>query len=204
MTTSYFFRHGQAGQRDDYDRLSDTGREQARLLGQHLRREALRFDLAIVGGLRRQRETAEIVLEQLRSGGLEPARIDSDARWNEFDLDEVYAGIAPQIAAEDPEFRAAYEEVERLIRAGDGHIHRQWTPSDTRVVKSWIEGRYQFHGESWTQFVTACSVPASRSPNCRPALASPYSPPPHLSPSSSPMRSTATIRSMSCASPARL
>lgn len=154
MTTTYLFRHGQAGQRDDYDRLSETGRVQARLLGEHLVREGLRFDLAVCGELRRQRETAEIVLDALSGGGLAPVEVAGDARWNEFDLDEVYAGIAPQIAAEDEAFRAAYAEIERRIREGDGHIHRQWTPADTQVVKAWIEGRYEYPGESWEQFVS--------------------------------------------------
>lgn len=153
MSTTYFFRHGQAGQRDDYDRLSETGREQARLLGEHLRREGLKFDRVVVGGLRRQRETAEIVLAELRAVGLEPGRVESDERWNEFDLDVVYAGIAPRMAAEDPAFKAAYEEIGRRIREGDGHIHRQWTPADTQVVKAWIEGRYEMEGESWVEFV---------------------------------------------------
>lgn len=153
MSTSYLFRHGQAGQRDDYDRLSETGRAQARLLGEHLRREGLKFDRAVVGRLRRQQETAEIVLAELRAGGLEPARIESDERWNEFDLDVVYAGIAPQLAAEDAAFRAGYAELERRIREGDGQIHRQWTAADTQVVEAWIEGRYVIDGESWAAFV---------------------------------------------------
>jgi len=152
VSTIYFIRHGQAGQRDDYDRLSDLGGQQARLLGEHLCQEGLRFDAAIVGGLRRQEETADIVLGALKAAGLEPPRIESDVRWNEFDLDEVYAGIAPRIAADDEEFRASYDEIKRLISAGDGHIHRNWTPADTRVVKEWIVGRYEFEGESWARF----------------------------------------------------
>lgn len=153
MSTTYFFRHGQAGQRDDYDRLSETGREQARLLGAHLARERMTFDRVVVGGLRRQRETAEIVLAELRGAGLEPGRVESDERWNEFDLDVVYAGIAPQMAAEDAVFKAGYEEIERRMREGDGKIHREWTHADTMVVKAWIEGRYEIDGESWAQFV---------------------------------------------------
>jgi broad specificity phosphatase PhoE len=144
----YFFRHGQAGSRDDYDRLSELGHEQATLLGAHVAREGWRFDRVLCGGLRRQQETAAAVIRQ--------ANLDApvlDTRWNEFDLDEVFAGIAPQMAADDPEFRAEFEEIERLVRSGDGAIHRQWRPADTKVVKAWIEGRYAYDGESWLQFV---------------------------------------------------
>ncbi|HEY3441465.1 MAG TPA: histidine phosphatase family protein [Paludibaculum sp.] len=148
MSTVYFFRHGQAGSRDDYDRLSELGHEQATLLGAHVAREGWRFDRVLCGGLRRQQETAAAVIRQ--------ANLDApvlDTRWNEFDLDEVFAGIAPQMAADDPEFRAEFEEIERLVRSGDGAIHRQWRPADTKVVKAWIEGRYAYDGESWLQFV---------------------------------------------------
>ena len=148
MSTVYFFRHGQAGSRDDYDRLSEIGHEQAALLGAHVAREGWQFDRVLCGGLRRQQETATAVVSR---AALHPPQLDT--RWNEFDLDDVFAGIAPQMAADDDQFRIEYEEIERLIRDGDGAIHRQWRPADTKVVKAWIEGRYTFAGESWLQFV---------------------------------------------------
>lgn len=148
MSTVYFFRHGQAGSRDDYDRLSELGREQAALLGAHVAREGWQFDRVLCGGLRRQQETAEAVV----SGAALP-QPGLDTRWNEFDLDEVFAGIAPQIAAADAQFRTEYEEIERLIRDGDGAVHREWLPADSQVVKAWIDGSYSFDGESWVQFV---------------------------------------------------
>lgn len=148
MSTVYFFRHGQAGSRDDYDRLSELGHEQATLLGAHVAREGWQFDRVLCGGLRRQQETAAAVVREATL-----AAPVLDTRWNEFDLDEVFAGIAPQMAADDPEFRAEFEEIERLIQGGDGAIHRQWRPADTKVVKAWIEGRYTYNGESWLQFV---------------------------------------------------
>ncbi|MBI5282028.1 MAG: histidine phosphatase family protein [Candidatus Solibacter usitatus] len=153
MSTIYFFRHGQAGQRDDYDRLSELGREQARLLGEHVAGVGERFDLALIGGLRRQAETAELALERMHAAGLGPPEARVDRRWSEFDLDAVYAEIAPPMAAEDEEFRLEYEEVRHLVRCGDGQIHRRWTPADSKVVKAWIAGRYEMSGESWREFV---------------------------------------------------
>ncbi|MBI5083294.1 MAG: histidine phosphatase family protein [Acidobacteria bacterium] len=152
MSTIYFFRHGQAGQRDDYDRLSELGREQARLLGEHVAGWGERFHLALTGGLRRQAETAEVALERLAASGLAPAETRVDPRWSEFDLDAVYNEIAPRMAAEDEEFRLEHEEVRRLVRAGDGHIHRRWTAADSKVVKAWIAGRYEIKAESWQEF----------------------------------------------------
>lgn len=154
MSTVTLFRHGQAGLRDDYDRLSELGHEQARLLGEYVCQQRMRFDRVIVGGLRRQRETAEAVLAALDRAGLRPDSVEQDAGWNEFDLDAVNEGVAPQLAAEDPEFAVEFEEIQRLVRSGDGPIHRSWTAADTKVVTAWVEGRYAIEGESWKQFVS--------------------------------------------------
>lgn len=150
MPTLYLIRHGQAGLRDDYDRLSPLGREQARRLGDYLLREGIVFDHVLCGGLRRQKETAAIVAGALSAGG---AAVEEDPRWSEFDLDAVYTDLAPRIAAEDPVFRQQYEELLERMRSGEDGIHRQWTPADTRVVRAWVENRYPFAGESWSAFL---------------------------------------------------
>lgn len=153
MSTIYLFRHGQAGLRDDYDRLSELGLEQARRLGAWICAEGLRFDEVHIGGLRRQRETAQAVLDVLEPAGLAPGTVRHDAEWNEFDLDVVYAGIAPQIAAENIDFRQEYEAQQKLVAGGDGAIHRIWTKADSTVMRAWIEAAYPCPGESWAGFV---------------------------------------------------
>lgn len=153
MSTLYLIRHGQAGLRDDYDRLSPLGREQARRLAQWFLQEGIAFERLLAGGLRRQQETAAIVAEAMAASGSAPPEVETDPRWSEFDLDQVYAGIAPQIAAGDAAFRAQYEELLARVRSGEDGIHRQWTAADTAVVRAWIEGRYPFEGESWPAFL---------------------------------------------------
>ena len=153
MSLLYLIRHGQAGTRDRYDRLSDLGRRQSLLLGEYLARESARFDHVWTGALARQRETAEDVLGVLAEAGLAQPEPVIDARWNEFDLDAVYAGIAPQLAADDAEFRAYYETLQQALAVGRAEVHRQWTPADSAVVKAWIHQRYRFIGESWDDFV---------------------------------------------------
>lgn len=149
----YLIRHGQAGPRDRYDCLSELGRLQARLLGAWLAREGVRFDSVWSGALARQTETAELVLGALAEAGSPQPEPVLDARWNEFDLDAVYAAIAPQMAAADPAFRRHYESLQQALAAGQGEIHRHWTPADTSVVRAWIHGQYRFTGESWAAFV---------------------------------------------------
>jgi len=149
----YLIRHGQAGTRDEYDRLSSLGQAQARALGVWLAREGVRFDAIWSGGLRRQQETAAVVLGAMAEAGLPQPAPRKDSRWNEFDLDAVYASVAPRMAAEDPVFRSHFQALRQAIASGDAGIHRHWTPADTAVVQAWVAGRYASDGESWPEFV---------------------------------------------------
>jgi len=149
----YLIRHGQAGTRDEYDRLSSLGETQARALGVWLARQGIGFDAVWSGGLRRQQETAALVLGTMADAGSPQPQPRRDQRWNEFDLDAVYASVAPQMAAQDPAFRDRFEALQQAINSGDAKIHRTWTPTDTAVVRTWVAGRYPYEGESWNDFV---------------------------------------------------
>ena len=62
MGSIYVVRHGQAAfGTDDYDRLTEVGFAQARLLGAHFRARRIRFDAIFTGTLRRQIETAQLL-----------------------------------------------------------------------------------------------------------------------------------------------
>ncbi len=64
MGTIHLVRHGQAAfGTEHYDRLTDLGGEQARLLGAYFARRQIRFDAVFTGTLRRQTETAQGILE---------------------------------------------------------------------------------------------------------------------------------------------
>lgn len=149
----YFIRHGQAGSRQEYDRLSDVGREQANRLGTWFARQRIRFDQAWSGRLNRQRETAEIVRESIRLKGLEFPEIVAHACWDEFDLDAVYSALGPRIASHDEEFRRQFDELQKKATDAASAVHRTWTHCDTTVVRAWIDGGYEFAGESFPAFV---------------------------------------------------
>jgi broad specificity phosphatase PhoE len=148
LSAIYLVRHGQAGLRDDYDTLSDLGRDQVRRLGEHLAQQGLRFAAFFSGGLKRQQQTAAVLQEGLT--GAPPLIVDS--RWSEFDLTDVYRGIAPQMAASDADFRREYEALQAASADPKALIHRQWTRTDVEVVRAWVQGRFQYDGESWQQF----------------------------------------------------
>lgn len=82
MPTIYLIRHGKASpEAADYDQLSPTGYEQARLLGAELKRRELNLGPVVSGSLLRQRQTAATALAEAGID-VEPA---VDERWNEYD-----------------------------------------------------------------------------------------------------------------------
>jgi broad specificity phosphatase PhoE len=88
VTAVYLLRHGQASfGGPDYDVLSATGKQQAVVLGEELRRRELAVHAVWSGTLRRQLQTASACLAE---AGIElPVR--EDARWNEYD----HLGLVP-------------------------------------------------------------------------------------------------------------
>lgn len=138
-------RHGQAGTREHYDSLSELGRTQARLLGEHFRAQGIHFAAAYSGALARQRATAEEVLPD--------AEITVDPGWDEFDLSNVYREFAPLLIQDDEQFRIEYEEMQQAIARKEAAVHRKWNDCDKKCVRAWVEGRYPYSGESWAAFV---------------------------------------------------
>jgi broad specificity phosphatase PhoE len=149
MSVLYLVRHGQAGTRENYDSLSDLGRAQARLLGEYFRIQGIRFAAAYSGSLARQQATASEVLPD--------AQIIADPGWDEFDLSNVYRELAPRLIEDDDQFRVEYEEMQRDIAHSQGAhhapVHRKWNDCDKKCVRAWVEGRYEYSGESWNAFV---------------------------------------------------
>lgn len=163
MSTVYLVRHGQAGTRDAYDSLSELGKQQARLLGEHFVSQGIRFVSTYVGALLRQQQTAEQIGAAYGTADVPLPSVTVDPGWDEFDLGRVYREIAPHLAAGDSEFRREYEEMREQVRISEGahgaSIHRKWLPCDTKVVEAWLSGRYPYSGETWDQFrerVAAC------------------------------------------------
>lgn len=111
-------RHGQASfGAADYDVLSDTGREQARLLGSYLAERGVSPDRVFHGELRRQQHTAE----EMAAGGGWTAPRETDPDWDEFDHLAVMSALAPGISdlSDRREFQRVYELA--LARWTSGH-----------------------------------------------------------------------------------
>jgi len=158
VSVLFLVRHGQGGTREHYDSLSDLGREQARLLGEYFAAQHIRFDAVYAGALSRQRLTAE--------GALPGADVIVDPGWNEFDLAQVYSEYAPHLAAADADFRREYDEMQRALVASRGAhhapVHRKWNDCDRKIVRAWVESRYEYSGESWPVFVARIHAALAR------------------------------------------
>jgi len=169
LSNVYLVRHGQAGTRDAYDSLSDLGKRQARMSGEHFVSQGIEFAAAYAGGLIRQRQTAAEIGAAYAGAGVRFPTVSVDPGWDEFDLARVYREIAPRLAAENSEFRREYEEMREQVRISQGahgaKIHRRWLPCDTKVVEAWVSGRFLYGGETWDQFRERVAAFRSKMPD---------------------------------------
>ncbi|WP_346618667.1 histidine phosphatase family protein [Blastococcus montanus] len=111
-------RHGQASfGSDDYDVLSDLGREQATCVGEELRRRELRDPLIVSGTLRRQRDTAALLAEAA-GWAVAPG---TDARLDEYD----HVELLKRYPADDSGAPVGDSGSRRVQRLLDGAL-RSW------------------------------------------------------------------------------
>lgn len=95
MGAIYLIRHGQASfGTGDYDKLSDVGHVQARVLGESLKTRVPQVDHVYCGGMRRHRETAQACLTAMGQN----AQWQDDAGWAEYDHVAILAAYQPRWA----------------------------------------------------------------------------------------------------------
>ena len=152
MSAVYLFRHAQAGPRQAYDTLSELGRTQAQLLGEHLAAEKTQFAAVYCGALERQKLTAAAVQQAYAEAQVEFPEIVEDPLWNEFDMTEVYKQLAPHLCRDDRRFEAEYEKLLGALGDENHELQRNHSYCDVAVVNAWAEGRYPYEGESWKEF----------------------------------------------------
>ena len=135
MGNIYVVRHGQAAfGTDHYDRLTEIGFKQGRLLGTHLGARKLKFDAIFTGSMRRQAETAQAIVEGHAEMGTDYVQ-ERFTALNEYDPEAIlkaHSGALPErtegAARRDP---AVLREHFRLLREG---------------LLAWAEGRSQPEG----------------------------------------------------------
>ncbi|SMY02162.1 histidine phosphatase family protein [Brevibacterium aurantiacum] len=138
MSVLYLVRHGQASfGTDDYDRLSDLGKEQSRAVGEQFDRLGVSPSRLIHGDMLRQRQTAEGIAIGLGS------EIESsiDSGWNEFNASNLLAALPdhdPRATKDSRIFQRVLEEAVARWAAGDndGDYEEAFSTFTTRVDRA--------------------------------------------------------------------
>jgi broad specificity phosphatase PhoE len=107
MATLYLIRHGQASfGAANYDKLSELGCRQARVVGECFRDTGIHFDAVYSGDLSRQRETARLAIAS------QPLEVSHkiDSRLNEIQNEEQLEYLIPEVIKSDPAVAALVEK----------------------------------------------------------------------------------------------
>ena len=152
MGQIYLVRHGQASFGSaDYDRLSDVGVQQARLLGEWYAERRQGFSRVITGGMNRHRQTAVACLGALPRNLRKEGDWETDAGFAEYDHDQIITRHRPEFAdvgalqrflaeSEKPReaFQANFEAAMARWMGGeyDADYDEAWPSFRTRVVSA--------------------------------------------------------------------
>ncbi len=105
MSTIYLIRHGQASfGTENYDKLSEIGIEQSRILAEHFVDRGIFFDTIYTGTMVRQLETATELINLLKERNLTAPQVKQLDGFNEYDPQDVLSGLIPIMIKEDPAF----------------------------------------------------------------------------------------------------
>jgi len=141
MATIFLIRHGQAQfGMEEYDALSPTGIEQAKILGKSFSERKIVPTKIISGAMKRHQQTMDYCLEQMHIENAEKILNDD---WNEFDHRDIIAKYEPR-----------YKDIEELKK--DIFLDKSPKEKITEVlvgaVTRWTSGQYNDYNESWTSF----------------------------------------------------
>ena len=136
MARLFLVRHGQASfGSDNYDRLSEQGRQQSLWLGEYFSKRGLVFSRVVSGTLHRQQDTARYILEGMRVGDTS-LTMTQDSRWNEYSGEAIYR---------------AYTKGQVPTMMQNQSPHQYWQIFRD-AMRNWSEGSLKDVPESWMDF----------------------------------------------------
>nr|NJM03296.1 histidine phosphatase family protein [Desulfobacula sp.] len=146
MGEFFFFRHGQGSfGTDNYDRLSERGVQQAKILGQHLAACHIHFDAVYSGSLERQKDTARRVKEVYLEKDLFFPELLVDESWNEMDSNQVWETQIKMMIQDEP---GLLDEIK--MDPGD---KKAFQKVFSRVMDRWVSGDFDGPGDiTWKGF----------------------------------------------------
>lgn len=152
MSDLVLVRHGKADAfGENYDRLTDIGREQSRQLADFWLRQKTTFDEVYSGPLVRQIDTAREVGDRIRAAGMpwpEPMIIEE---LHEYDGHGIVNRFGPQLAETDEGIRKLIDADRQSVSAKDKH--RTFQHLFEALVMRWVAGELSAPDmEGWADF----------------------------------------------------
>jgi len=152
MSTLHLVRHGQASFfSDNYDELSDIGRQQSRRLAEYWTSRGVAFDRVFCGPRVRQIDTVNEIRDVYASAGRSLPEIIKIDGLDEYAAEEVLEQALPALLESDPRIR----ELHRRFDATEGRSERQraFQRMYEVVMDRWAAGEVPVDGvENWTEF----------------------------------------------------
>jgi broad specificity phosphatase PhoE len=112
LSTIYMVRHGQASfGKENYDQLSQRGREQSRVLAEYLMRTGLSFDAVYAGDMVRQKDTAHEILSVYREHDRAAAELSVLSEFNEYSSRDIIIAHIHDVANEYPSLEADLKNI---------------------------------------------------------------------------------------------
>jgi broad specificity phosphatase PhoE len=152
MSYLFLVRHGQASfLEQNYDQLSAKGEIQSRMLGEYWASHRLGFDRVYSGPRVRQRETARIVGEAYKRGGLSWPEIEIMDAFDEFRAEAVIEQALPPLVESDPHIAAMHREFDKA--EGQAQRFKTFQRMFEIVIGRWAAGELEVPGiEPWSDF----------------------------------------------------
>jgi broad specificity phosphatase PhoE len=142
MSTLYVVRHGQAGRLlEDYDRLSELGREQARALADFWLQRGLVIDQAWSGELRRQTDTAAEVAARYAALGRQFPPVTARPAFDEYPAETILTSLGEHLRETDADIGRLAEACESAAQGTDGK--RAFNRLFEAVIGRWIAGDHR-------------------------------------------------------------
>lgn len=145
MPKLWIIRHGQASfGHSDYDNLSELGKLQSRILGRYLQKTHIVFNQAFVGTMKRQAQTAALVLDELvdHNPPLDP---ETDPAFDEYAFKPIIEAVLPDLLDDEPGLNDVLPHI--------FSDNRQFQTIFGKIIDRWVEGNYQASGfESFNDY----------------------------------------------------
>ena len=146
MGLIHMIRHGQASfGAENYDSLSDLGREQAKMLGKSFTRHEKVFNAIYQGTLQRQAQTAREVIDCMNTKGYHTPQVITLEALNEYDALTVWNSHLAGVIKENPIMQRDLDNIKTDPKAFQGLFEQ--------VTNRWISGEHDREGAPrWKDF----------------------------------------------------